>query len=302
MIYLTKDDFDNLILSKLKENSSFIEQFSELYKLYSALHIFTRKIYTYINQNEQTNLFISAMSIFHRYRICSNFSLSKYSSEELYIILGACLFIAQKATNILGRSLDYLSKFIQQLILKKEQNKKIEINEIVNKIKEIEMEILISIGFNIYTDFPFPFFNKIKTFLSNSIINLDNFITLLNYFIKDSFILPLSLYYTPNVITISCLVILKQKYNLKNINLKEFISLSEYNLDEGEIKECASLIQKLEAAILETKMNQKNNNINNNYINNNKILTNTNINNTNTMNSEEASVTKIIPSIKMNIN
>ena len=302
MIYLTKDDFDNLILSKLKENSSFIEQFSELYKLYSALHIFTRKIYTYINQNEQTNLFISAMSIFHRYRICSNFSLSKYSSEELYIILGACLFIAQKATNILGRSLDYLSKFIQQLILKKEQNKKIEINEIANKIKEIEMEILISIGFNIYTDFPFPFFNKIKTFLSNSIINLDNFITLLNYFIKDSFILPLSLYYTPNVITISCLVSLKQKYNLKNINLKEFISLSEYNLDEGEIKECASLIQKLEAAILETKMNQKNNNINNNYINNNKILTNTNINNTNTMNSEEASVTKIIPSIKMNIN
>ena len=302
MIYLTKDDFNNLILSKLQENSSFLEQFSELYKLYSALHIFTRKIYTYINQNEQTNLFISAMSIFHRYRICSNFSLSKYSSEELYIILGACLFIAQKATNILGRSLDYLSKFIQQLILKKEQNKKIEINEIANKIKEIEMEILISIGFNIYTDFPFPFFNKIKTFLSNSIINLDNFITLLNYFIKDSFILPLSLYYTPNVITISCLVILKQKYNLKNINLKEFISLSEYNLDEGEIKECASLIQKLEAAILETKMNQKNNNINNNYINNNKILTNTNINNTNTMNSEEASVTKIIPSIKMNIN
>ena len=293
MIYLTKDDFNNLILSKLQENSSFLEQFSELYKLYSALHLFTRKIYTYINQNEQTNLFISAMSIFHRYRICSNFSLSKYSSEELYIILGACLFIAQKATNILGRSLDYLSKFIQQLILKKEQNKKIEINEIINKIKEKELEILISIGFNIYTDFPFPFFNKIKTFLSNSIINLDNFITLLNYFIKDSFILPLSLYYTPNVITISCVFILKQKYNLKNINLKELISLSEYDLDEGDIKECASLMQRLEAAIIDKKINQKNNN---------KILSNTNTNNTNTMNSEEASVTKIIPSIKMNIN
>ena len=293
MIYLTKDDFDNLILSKLKENSSFIEQFSELYKLYSALHIFTRKIYTYINQNEQTNLFISAMSIFHRYRICSNFSLSKYSSEELYIILGACLFIGQKATNILGISLDFLSKFIQQLVLKKEQNKKIEINEIINKIKEKELEILISIGFNIYTDFPFPFFNKIKTFLSNSNINLENFITLLNYFIKDSFILPLSLYYTPNVITISCVFILKQKYNLKNINLKELISLSEYDLDEGDIKDCASLMQRLEAAIIDKKINQKNNN---------KILSNTNTNNTNTMNSEEASVTKIIPSIKMNIN
>ena len=293
MIYLTKDDWNNLILSKLSGNASFIEQFSELYKLYSALHLFTRKIYTYITPYEQTNLFIEAMSIFHRYRICSNFSLSKYSSEELYIILGACLFIAQKATNILGRSLDYLSKFIQQLILKKEQNKKIEINEIANKIKEIEMEILISIGFNIYTDFPFPFFNKIKTFLSNSNINLENFITLLNYFIKDSFILPLSLYYTPNVITISCVFILKQKYNLKNINLKELISLSEYDLDEGDIKDCASIMQRLEAAIIDKKINQKNNN---------KILSNTNTNNTNTMNSEEASVTKIIPSIKMNIN
>ena len=293
MIYLTKDDFNNLILSKLQENSSFLEQFSELYKLYSALHLFTRKIYTYINQNEQTNLFISAMSIFHRYRICSNFSLSKYSSEELYIILGACLFIGQKATNILGINLDFLSKFIQQLVLKKEQNKKIEINEIINKIKEKELEILISIGFNIYTDFPFPFFNKIKTFLSNSNINLENFITLLNYFIKDSFILPLSLYYTPNVITISCVFILKQKYNLKNINLKELISLSEYDLDEGDIKDCASIMQRLEAAIIDKKINQKNNN---------KILSNTNTNNTNTMNSEEASVTKIIPSIKMNIN
>ena len=46
MIYLTKDDFNNLILSKLQENSSFLEQFSELYKLYSALHLITRKIYT----------------------------------------------------------------------------------------------------------------------------------------------------------------------------------------------------------------------------------------------------------------
>ena len=108
--------------------------------------------------------------------------------------------------------------------------------------------------------------------------------------------MPLSLYYTPNTITISCVYILKQKYNLHHINLKELISQSEYDLDEGEIQECASLIQKLEAAITEKKNNQANNN---------KIASNAsniNTNNTNTMNSEEASVTKIIPSIKMNIN
>jgi hypothetical protein len=53
----------------------------------------------------------------------------------------------------------------------------------------------------------------------------------------------------------------------------------------------------LEAASSEKKNNQ----INNSKIASN-INTNTNTNNTNTMNSEEASVTKIIPSIKMNIN
>ena len=292
MIYLTKDDWNKLILTKLLDNSSFIEQFTELYKLYSALHLFTRKIYTYLTQHQQTNLFVTAMSIFHRYRICSYFSLNKYSSEELYIILGACLFIGQKVTNILGIKIDHLSKFIRQLILKKEPNKKIEINEINNNLKEREIEILTIIGFNINVDFPFPFLNKIKTILSNSNINSENFITLLIYFIKDSFILPLSLYYTPNIITISCVVILKQKYNIQHIKLKELISLSEYNLDEGEIKECSSLIQKLEVAINEKKNSQ---------INISKITSNINKNNTNTVNSEEASVTKIIPSIKMNI-
>ena len=293
MIYLTKDDWNKLILSKLIGNASFIEQFSELYKLYSALHLFTRKIYTYLTPHEQTNLFIAAMSIFHRYRICSDFSLSKYSSEELYIILGACLFIGQKAINILGIKIDHLSKFIKQLILKKEPNKKIEINEINNNLKEREMEILIIIGVNTNVDFPFPFLNKIKTIISNSNINSENFITLLNYFIKDSYILPLSLYYSPNIIAISCVFILKQKYNIQHINLKELISLSEYNLDEGEIQECASLMKNLEAAIDEKKSNQKNNS---------KITSNINTNDTNTMNSEQASVTKIIPSIKMNIN
>jgi hypothetical protein len=294
MIYLTKEEWNNLILKKLSNEESFKKEFNELFKIYNAVHFLVRNIYS--KPVEQQNILNAVQIIFHKYRICSGFSLNKYSSEELYIILGACLFIGQKAINILGIRIDHLSKFIRQLILKKDPNKKIEINEINNKLKEREMEILTIIGFNIYVDFPFPFFNKIKTIISNSNINSDNFITLLNYFIKDSFILPLSLYYTPNTITISCVYILKQKYNLHHINLKELISQSEYDLDEGEIQECASLIQKLEAAITEKKNNQANNN---------KIASNAsniNTNNTNTMNSEEASVTKIIPSIKMNIN
>ena len=270
-----------------------MEQFSELSKLFNALLRLTTKIYYYITQQEQTLLFMAAMTIFHKYRICSDFSLNKYSSEELYIILGACLFIGQKSINILGIRLDYLSKFILKLIQKKYPDKKIEANDVINKIKEREMEILIIIGFNINVDFPSPFVNKIKEHLSKTNINSDNFLTLLNYFIKDSFILPVSLYYTPNTITISCVLILKQKYNLININLKELISLSQYGLDEREIQECASLINKLEVAINEKRNNQKDNS---------KAVSSINTNNTNTVKSEEAPVTKIIPSIKMNIN
>ena len=293
MIYLLDEDWNNLIFSKLSENSSFMEQFSELSKLFNALLRLTTKIYYYITQQEQTLLFMAAMTIFHKYRICSDFSLNKYSSEELYIILGACLFIGQKSINILGIRLDYLSKFILKLIQKKYPDKKIEANDVINKIKEREMEILIIIGFNINVDFPSPFVNKIKEHLSKTNINSDNFLTLLNYFIKDSFILPVSLYYTPNTITISCVLILKQKYNLININLKELISLSQYGLDEREIQECASLINKLEVAINEKRNNQKDNS---------KAVSSINTNNTNTVKSEEAPVTKIIPSIKMNIN
>lgn len=288
MIYLTKEDWNSLILPKLTENNSFNDQFSELSKIYSTMRIFIKQIYKHINQSEQSQLFMAAMTTFHKYRICSNFSLNKYSSEELYFILGACLFIGQKVTNILGHNLEDLSKYIRIIIQKKDPNKKVEKVYIKNKLKEREMEILINIGFNLDVDFNFPFFNKIKEYISKININADNFITLLNYFIKDSFILPISLYYTPNTVTISCVLLLKQKYNLKVINLSEIISLSEYKLDEREIQDCASIINKLEETITEKCKSQVNN----------KTTSNAN---TNTVNSTEASVTKIIPSIKMNI-
>ena len=76
-------------------------------------------------------------------------------------------------------------------------------------------------------------------------LNIDNTLTLLNIFIEDSLILPLSIYYTPNIITISCVLALKQRYNLTNINIKELIALSEYDLDKQEIQDCFALINKI---------------------------------------------------------
>jgi hypothetical protein len=294
MIYLTKEDWNNLILSKLSKEESFKQEFIELYKIHNAFNIFVRKIY--VKQNEQSSIFIAAQIIFHKYRICSNFSFNKYSSEELYIFLGACLFIGQRAINILKIKIDNISFFIKQLINKKNPNINVDTDDLNKKIIKKEYDILASIGFNIEIDSPYFFFNKLKNYLSKSELNSANFITLLNYIIKDSYILPLSLYYTPNVITISSVQLLREKYNLNFINIKELISLSDYPMDNEEVHQCTNLIKKIEAAIDEKK-NQINNN-NNNVVKNEKEKNRETINENKI--SENASITKVIPSIKMN--
>ena len=291
MIYLTKENWNNLILSNLNNEESFKKEFIELYKIYNAVHFFSRKIYTVAN--EQQNTLIAAQIIFHKFRICSGFSLNKYSSEEFYIILAACLFIGQKAINILKIKIDDIASSIKQIINKKNPTINIDINDLNKKIIQKEYEILTSIGFNIEIDSPFRFFNKLKNYLSKSEINSENFIKLLNYILKDAYILPLSLYYTPNTIAISCVKILREKYKLNFINIKELISLSEYNIEHGDIIQCSTLIEKLEAALNEKK-NQKNNN--------NSVLKNEKEEKIEDKKvSPQASIAKVIPSIKLNI-
>jgi hypothetical protein len=297
MIYLTKEDWNNLILSKLSEQASFNEQFLELVKIHKTFHFFTTKMYQPNEENKSliNMVFIGGMTLFHKYRICSDFSLNKYSSEETYILIGACLFIGQKAINVLKARLIDVSKFIEKLILSKEPTKKVNIKKLKEKIKNKELEILTTLGFNIDVDLPISFIKDIKKKLSENKLNLniDNTLTLLNIFIEDSLILPLSIYYTPNIITISCVLALKQRYNLTNINIKELIALSEYDLDKQEIQDCFALINKIIIAKSDFIKNQKNKA---------KLASNAKTEDKNTMNSDKASITKIIPSINMNVN
>ena len=295
MIYLTKEDWITLILSKITKKEGFNQHFCELFKIHKAFLIFIKKIYDYLSQEEQTLLFIASTVIFHKYRICTNFTINNSSSEEIYILICACLSIGQIVTNILLRSLKTISKFIEVEIVKKAPNKKNILNIIIDKLKEKQFEILSTLGFNTDVDFPFYFLNKVKTHLSN-ISNLPkNFILLLNSIIKESFIMPFCLYYTPNIIIISAVSILKEKFNLNYINLKELISLSEYDLDEEEIQECASLLKVLDAAVVQIMEEKKNVQ---KTSNNTSTIIKSDITQ---MNSDKNTITKIIPSIKMNM-
>lgn len=297
MIYLTKEDWNNLIISKLSEQASFNEQFLELKRIHKAFRFFLKKMYQKDEQNQTylDMLFIGGMTIFHKYRICSNFSLKQYSSEELYVLIGACYFIGQKSLNILKKNAKAIADFIKALILNKEPTRKVNIKELREKLINKELEILMTLGFDIDLDLSFSFSNKVKKQLAKNKLNLntDNVFKLIKIFMEDSLILPLPLYYTPNIILISCVIALKRKYNLTYINIKELIPLSEYNLDEREIQDCVALIKKIEIANTEYDKNQNNKA---------KIASNTKTTEAKSMNSDKASVTKIIPSINVNIN
>ncbi len=253
MVYLTKDDWNKFMLSKLDKEEIFKKECLELYSIYNAFQLLCRKIYA--SPNEQQNVFIAAMIIFHKYRICSNFTLKQYSSEEIYVLLGACLFIGQRAINVLKINLENIAIFINQLINNQNQNQInfLNINDLNKKLIQKEFDILSSIGFNIEVDSPYQFFSKLKYYFSKSEISSPNFVILLSYIIKDSLILPLSLYYTPNVIAISCIKIIVEKFNINFINIKDLISLSDYALDDKEIDECMMFIQKIQATIKEKK-------------------------------------------------
>jgi len=253
MVYLTKDDWNKFMLSKLDKEEIFKKECLELYSIYNAFQLLCRKIYA--SPNEQQNVFIAAMIIFHKYRICSNFTLKQYSSEEIYVLLGACLFIGQRAINVLKINLENIAIFINQLINNQNQNQInfLNINDLNKKLIQKEFDILSSIGFNIDIDSPYQFFSKLKYYFSKSEISSPNFVILLSYIIKDSLILPLSLYYTPNVIAISCIKIIVEKFNINFINIKDLISLSDYALDDKEIDECMMFIQKIQATIKEKK-------------------------------------------------
>jgi len=253
MVYLTKDDWNKFMLSKLDKEEIFKKECLELYNIYNAFQLLCRKIYA--SPNEQQNVFIAAMIIFHKYRICSNLSLKQYSSEEIYVLMGACLFIGQRAINVLKINLENIAIFINQLINNKNQIQInfLNINDLNKKLIQKEFDILSSIGFNIEVDSPYQFFSKLKYYFSKSEISSPNFVILLSYIIKDSLILPLSLYYTPNVIAISCIKIIVEKFNINFINIKDLISLSDYALDDKEIDECMMFIQKIQATIKEKK-------------------------------------------------
>ena len=256
MFYLTKEDWEMYILPKLNEARAFLNEFKYLKKIYSTMRSITLKLKIY-----HPIVFSTSMIYFHQFCVLQDFNLSsieKYNNR-LYFI-SACLFIATKSTNNLV-SINKIIKINQQILKKKFPEKNIFEDEIKNNILNYELKILETLGFNLNIETPYKFYGVLKQYLMKNKNNINYDITkltdALNYYINDSFILPLHLYFTPNVIAISCFLLLKNNFHLDSIKLKEIINLSKYLIDIKDVKECYNLFKKI--YINESQINNLNN-------------------------------------------
>ena len=256
MFYLTKEDWEMYILPKLNEAKAFLNEFKYLKKIYSTMRSITLKLKIY-----HPIVFSTSMIYFHQFCVLQDFNLSsieKYNNR-LYFI-SACLFIATKSTNNLV-SINTIIKVNQQILKEKFPEKNIFEDEIKNNILNYELKILETLGFNLNIETPYKFYGVLKQYLMKKKNNINCDITkltdALNYYINDSFILPLHLYFTPNVIAISCFLLLKNNFHLDSIKLKEIINLSKYLIDIKDVKECYNLFKKI--YINESQINNLNN-------------------------------------------
>ena len=240
MIYLTREDWNNFFLPKLtQDNKSFFTELKHIKNIHSIMQYINSKI----KISNQIVLSIS-MIYFHKFYNQTLINLINITPLDKLIICGSCIFIATKSSNHLIR-VSVIVNIIMDIIKKKLPNLNIDLDT----IKEKNFSKRIS-NFIINRFFVLILSHHINIYYKNyfdSITNISSQILIDScfQFISDSFLLPISLYYTPNLISISCVKVMKEKFNLVDININDLISLSEYKIDLNELNECYSIIKKL---------------------------------------------------------
>lgn len=247
MTYLTKEDWTNYLVPKISDDKSFFGHLKENIKIQN---IFIRLIYKILNVQKSTQnllfqkILISSMIYFHKYILFTNITYSDLSSLDRLIIYCSCIFLAFKGAN----KLIHINFFAEKFQPFFNKIKKYEIEEIKDLIIKKEFDILLSIEFNVDIDWPYNILNTLKIYLkkigkgNESIARVINYV---NLNINDSILFPLCLYYTPNEIVFSCILLAKERYKLDYININDLIKLNQYQIDNDNINECTLYISKI---------------------------------------------------------
>ena len=272
MTYLTKEDWGNYLVPKICDDKSFSEHLKQNIKIQNNLIRLISKIFI-TKKNSEKKLFqrilVSSMIYYHKYALLNNISYSDLSPLDKLVLFCSCIFLAFKESNKLIQ-ISVLSSKFQPFFSK---HKPFGIDEIKELIIQKEYEILLSIEFNMAIDWPYEALNLLKIYLqkigkgNDTVIKI---ITYVNLYLNDSILFPLCLYYTPNEIIFSCILLAKQKYNFDFININELIKLNELEINNDNMLECTIYISK----IIKYKDNLLENNNNNQINNNNNYLLN----------------------------
>ena len=241
MVYLTKEDWNNFFLPKLfEDNNSFDNELKFIKNIYKIMTFINSKI-----KNSKQIILSTSMIYFHKYYIQNLINYNNLTPLDKLIISGSCIFLATKSTNFLIR-VSVIVNIIMEILKNKLPNINFENEKIKEMIFEKEFEILKSMEFCLNVELPYKFILKLKNYFENNTnISTEILIKSCCQYINDLIFFPISLYYTPNTIAISCVKLMKEKFNLVDINMNDVISLSEYKIDLKELNECFLIIQKL---------------------------------------------------------
>ena len=241
MVYLTQDDWNNFFLPKLfEDNNSFDNELKFIKNIYKIMTFINSKI-----KNSKQIILSTSMIYFHKYYIQNLINYNNLTPLDKLIISGSCIFLATKSTNFLIR-VSVIVNIIMEILKNKLPNINFENEKIKEMIFEKEFEILKSMEFCLNVELPYKFILKLKNYFENNTnISSEILIKSCCQYINDLIFFPISLYYIPNIIAISCVKLMKEKFNIIDINLNDVISLSEYKIDLNELNECFLIIQKL---------------------------------------------------------
>lgn len=232
MKYLREDEWSEVV-THISEDSN-RKAFEKIFKMMNV-------IWTNIQGTKVSQLVIStAMIYFHRYFLINNFEIER--DIDKILICSSCLFIAVKSTN----SFLHLEKMVETVwnLINKKSPGKYSKDFIAEGILSHEFLVLSSFGFDCNWDLPYLFIPKIKNVIASSIkADLHKVCTLWTYYINDSYVLPICLYYTPEVIAFSTLGLLCEVHNIKIDLTDAFAAVGIVNIAHRDIEDCSKALR-----------------------------------------------------------
>lgn len=177
----------------------------------------------------------TAMIFFHKFYISKIKNVETFSNIDLITISAACILIASKFTY----NLIHLDTIIDKIC---EEKSTVDKKKIKENILSYEFSILSACGFDFNVDLPYKWIKFLKNKITQN-FNTNKIMTLWNYYINDTFTLPLCLRFNSATIAMACFAILNEEYSL-NFEILNIIEENNINVNINEMKQCVTLINK----------------------------------------------------------